>query len=166
MKKVISFVLVIASLTSFAQNIQTEINDQVWKPFIASFNPLDTKAFMAVHSKDLIRSPRDSKVILNWDEYFKNQQESDQRSKKSGAKRVIELRFTERISSSSQAIDIGIYKGTVSTNDGKSSSYSYYGRFHVILRKEGNSWKILVDTDSSEKNTIGEKDFLAALPIE
>jgi len=132
MKNLFCIALIVASLTGFSQNYQKEINDQVWKPFIASFNSLDTKAFMALHSKDVVRSPRDSNVILGWDEYFKNQQESDDRSKKSGAKRVIELRFTERISNSSQAIDIGIYKGTVSTSDGKSSSYSYYGRFHVV----------------------------------
>jgi hypothetical protein len=36
----------------------------------------------------------------------------------------------------------------------------------VALRKEKGVWKILVDTDSSENNTVGEKDFLAAKPME
>src|SRR5687767_3645606 len=77
---------------------------------------------MAVHSKDVVRSPRDSKILLNWDEYFKLHQESDKREKKGGATRTIDLRFTERISNSSQAIDIGIYRATVTTKDGKSAS--------------------------------------------
>ncbi len=47
--------------------------------------------------------------------------------------------------------------------DGK--TMDYFGRFHVVLRKENSIWKILVDTDSSENGTISEKDFLAAKPI-
>jgi hypothetical protein len=43
---------------------------------------------------------------------------------------------------------------------------SFYGRFHAVLRKEEGVWKILVDTDSSENNSISEKDYLAARPME
>ena len=165
MKRLFTILFSISILTAYCQDYQREIDNQVWKPFIASFNALDTEAFMALHSKDLIRSLGDSKVILGWNEYFKNQQESDKRSKESGTKRVIELRFIERISNSSQAVDIGIYKATVSTNDGKSASYSYYGRFHVVLRKESGTWKILVDSDSS-KGTGGEPEFKNASPLQ
>jgi ketosteroid isomerase-like protein len=146
-----------------AQDFQKEINDQVWRPFIASFNSFDTDGFMAVHSRDVVRSPRDVKVLLSWDEYFKQQQAGDKRQKENGGTRLIELRFTERIANTKQAIDVGIYKTTVSNKEGKTSSF--YGRFHVVLCKEGSEWKILVDTDSSEGNTISEKDFLAASPL-
>ena len=146
-----------------AQDSQKEINDQVWRPFIASFNSFDTDGFMAVHSREVVRSPRDAKFLLSWDEYFKQQQAGDKRQKENGGTRLIELRFTERITNTKQAIDVGIYKTTVSNKEGKTSSF--YGRFHVVLRKEGPGWKILVDTDSSEGNTIGEKDFLAASPL-
>ncbi len=112
----------------------------------------------------MVRSPRDSKVLLNWDEYFKCHQESDQREKKGGATRTIDLRFTERISNANQAIDIGIYRATVTTKDGKSSTYTYYGRFHAVLRKERGFWKILVDTDSS--SGVSDKDFMAASQME
>ena len=147
-----------------AQDPQKEINDQVWKPFISSFNSFDTQEFMAVHSRDVVRSPRDAKILQSWDEYFKQQQAGDKRHKESGGSRSIELRFTERIANAKQAIDVGIYKTTSTGKDGKSASF--YGRFHVVLRKEGSVWKILVDTDSSEGNTIREKDFLAARPLE
>jgi ketosteroid isomerase-like protein len=146
-----------------AQHLQQEINEQVWKPFITSFNSFDTEGFMAVHSRDVIRSPRDAKVLLSWDEYFKQQQAGDKKQKENGGTRLIELRFTERIANTKQAIDVGIYKTTVSNKEGK--TMSFYGRFHVVLRKEGSDWKILVDTDSSEGNTIDEKDFMAASPL-
>lgn len=164
MTRMILIVITLLSASVHAQDFQEEINDQVWKPFIESFNNLDTDSFMALHSKDVVRSPRDSKILLNWDEYFKLHKESDMREKKGGATRTIDLRFTERISNPSQAIDIGIYRATVTTKDGKSASYTYYGRFHVVLRKEGSTWKILVDTDSS--SGVSELDYKAASPME
>ena len=158
------FVFLFAAIHPFSQDHQREINEQVWKPFIETFNNYKASEFLALHSKDLVRSSRDSKSVLNWDEYLKEQSSGDQRSKENGYKRTLELRFTERIASSSQAIEVGIYKTTSINNKGESRSF--YGRFHVVLRKENGLWKILVDTDSSEGHTVSEKDFLAAGPME
>ena len=52
----------------------------------------------------------------SWDEYFKQQQAGDKKEKENGGIRLIELRFTERIANPRQAIDVGIYKTTVSNN--------------------------------------------------
>jgi ketosteroid isomerase-like protein len=161
------FLILIVTITAFqtvAQEAQKEINEQVWKPFITAFNNHDTKGFMALHSKDVVRSPRDGKEVLNWNMYFKQMEKGDQRALSSNMKRQLELRFTERISNPDQAIDVGVYKTTSIKPDG--TSRSGYGRFHVVLRKENGIWKILVDTDSSEGDTIGEKEFLAASPLE
>jgi len=147
-----------------SQEYSKEINEQVWKPFIETFNNYKSDQFLALHSKDVIRSSRDSKELLSWDEYLKQQKYWDQQSKEKESKRTLELHFTERIANATQAIDIGIYK-TTSINS-KGESRSGYGRFHVVLRKENGTWKILVDTDSSEGGTISEKDFLAAQPME
>jgi ketosteroid isomerase-like protein len=164
MKKVILFFLVLSAVNASAQNAQQDINAQVWKPFIQSFNDRDTKGFMAVHSKDVVRSPRDSRKVWNYDEYYKQQERGDQNEKASGAKRQLELRFTERIANKDLAIEVGIYKTTMTRSNGVTASY--YGRFHVVLRKENGIWKILVDTDYSENNSIDEKDFLEAQPLE
>ncbi len=144
----------------FAQTVIEEINDQVWKPFIESFNECDTKRFMEVHSKEVVRSPRDAKAVWNWQEYFTQQERGDNREKTSQSKRNLELRFTERIAGKDAAVEVGVYKTTLINTEGKSRSF--YGRFHVVLKKEDGRWKILVDTDSSEGNTICEEDFLAA----
>ena len=163
MKKTLIMFCYVVSINGFAQDFQSEINDQVWKPFISSFNNLDAAGFLSIHSKDVIRSARDSKTLLNWDEYLKQQQQGDKRSKDNGSTRSIVLRFTERIANATRAIDVGIYKSTSTDKSGK--PHSFYGRFHVVMRKENGIWKILVDTDSSEGNTIGEKDFMAAKPM-
>ncbi len=162
MKKIFLF-LFVASYGLNAQDIQKEINEQVWKPFIKNFNEHNTIGFMAVHSKDVIRSPRDSKSVWNWEEYSKEQAAGDQQDIKEKRKRSLELRFTERINGKDRAIDVGVYKTSYLLPDG--SKQDYFGRFHVALRKEKGVWKILVDTDSAESNTIGEKEFLSASPM-
>ena len=63
------------------QSIQQSINDQVWKPFISTYNNRDTDGFMAVHSKDVVRSPRDDKMVLNWNEYFEHQKRGDEQGR-------------------------------------------------------------------------------------
>jgi ketosteroid isomerase-like protein len=165
MKKLIVLLLLMSSgLNVSAQDSKTEINEQIWKPFIQSFNNRDTKAFMDVHSKDVVRSPRESKVAWNWDEYFKQMERSDKSERASKSTRNLELRFTERISNKGLAVEVGIYKTTYVSENGLPKSY--YGRFHVVHRKENGIWKILVDTDSSEGNSIDEKDFLEASAME
>jgi hypothetical protein len=145
--------LLLVSTSVFAQTVQSEINEQVWKPFIKGFNENNAGLFMSVHSKDLVRSPRDSKKVLNWEQY------NEQTAKQTGV-HSIELRFTERINNSGQAIDVGVYKTSYPNHP------PYYGRFHVVLRKENGTWKILVDTDSNEGGKIDEAQFLSAQPME
>jgi ketosteroid isomerase-like protein len=158
----IFFLLLVSNV--FAQTAQTDINNQVWRPFLKSFNDHDTKAFLSIHSKDVIRAPRDAKTVWNWSEYFTQQEKGDTREKASNTKRTLELRFTERIADKEKAVEVGIYKTTYINPDGVPRSF--YGRFHVVLRKEQGTWKILVDTDSSENNSISEKDYLAASAME
>lgn len=158
------FILVTLSVIGYSQDVQKQINDQVWSPFITTFNNHDTKGFMAVHSHDLVRAPRDSKTVLNFEQYKKQNEEGDKRSVQQKAKRTIELRFLERIANESQAFEVGVYKTTNINAQGESRSF--YGKFHVVLRKENSTWKILVDSDSSEGGTIDEKDFEAAKPLE
>jgi ketosteroid isomerase-like protein len=151
-------ILLVPALSSAQADIQKAINDQVWKPFIQNFNSGNTEGFMAVHSKDLVRVPRDSKKLSDFAQY-KKQLEYNGKS----AKRTIELRFTERITGDNKASEVGIYKTTVTTPQGEIKTH--YGKFLVILRKENGTWKILVDTDSSEGGTITEEAFLAAHPL-
>jgi ketosteroid isomerase-like protein len=151
-------ILLAPGITSAQNDIQKAINSQVWKPFIQNFNTGNTEGFMAVHSKDLVRVPRDSKKLSDFAQY-KKQLEYNGKS----AKRTIELRFIERIASDTKASEVGIYKTTMVNPQGETKTF--YGKFLVILRKENGTWKILVDTDSSEGGTISEDAFLAAQPL-
>ena len=160
MKRILFVFAFLLSTASQAQDLKQEINEQVWKPFITSFSNQDADGFLAVHSKDVIRSPRDDGKVFGWEEYYRQQTEGNKRARERGRSHTLELRFTERIAENDRAIEVGVYKTT--SVDTKGEKRSYFGRFHVVMRKESGTWKILVDTDSSEGGTIGEKDFLAA----
>jgi ketosteroid isomerase-like protein len=164
MTKTITSLLLLLSPALICQDIQKEISNQVWKPFIKTFTEYDTEGFMALHSKDLIRSSRDGNSVLEWTTYYNNTRDGELRAKMANRKRAIDLRFLERISSTNQAVEVGIYKTTSFQSDG--TARDFYGKFLVVLRKENGVWKILVDTDSSEGGTINAQSFLDAKPLE
>lgn len=163
MKTLAALVLVV-SVNLHAQTAQKEINEQVWKPFIASYNDLDTDDFMAVNSKDVIRAQREYGQIMGHEEYTKVISSGNQYFEDNKSDRKIELRFIERWAGIEAAYEVGVYKVTTIRPSGNNSVF--YGKFHVTLRKEKGVWKILVDSDSSEKETITDKDFLEAKPME
>lgn len=153
MKHILStFAAILFSFILVAQsgNLQREIDEQVWKPFIESFNQNNTEKFMSVHSKDVMRVTQDDKKMLNWNEYSSSMRSGDEADKKNNRKRSLELRFTNRIASGDKAFDIGYYKTTYHLAGG---DRSFYGKFHVALRKENGQWKILLDTDTSKDVT-------------
>jgi ketosteroid isomerase-like protein len=154
----------ILSQVAFAQSdsLQSDINRQVWKPFIEAFNNFDTKAFMAVHSKDLSRVVQDGNLIYGYDRYYTENEQGNQSAKKANRKRTIEFRFIQRIAANDKAFEIGYFKYTGIQPDG--SSHNGYGKFHVLLRKEGGIWKILMDADASEKTN--EAIFLSGKSIQ
>ena len=146
----------------FAQSdsVQQQIDAQVWKPFIQSFNSQDNETFASVHSKEVARVIQDDNRILNYDQYFQKVPDSI-KAKWGNWKRNIQLRFIKRIAGNDKAFDIGYYK-TVSTNATTGETRTSYGKFHVLLRKENGVWKILMDTDAKEN--IDEAIFLTGTP--
>src|SRR4030095_1575039 len=139
-KTLIIIFLAAVPVITLAQNHQKDINEQVWKPFIKSFNEGNHEGFAAVHSKDVLRVEQDRNRILDYDQYF------PKNAPKWPGKNNIELRFLQRIASNDQAFEVGYYKSTHTSADGKVSTG--YGKFHVAMRKENGVWKILVDADA------------------
>jgi ketosteroid isomerase-like protein len=156
--------LLVCSLTVFSQSdsLQNQINEQVWKPFINAINSGDNDALSKVHSKEVARVMQDNNKIIGYSEYFKKVPDSI-KAKWSDWKSNIELRFVQRIASAGKAFEVGYYK-TTSTNSKTGEKRTGYGKFHVLLRKENGTWKILMDADANEKTD--EKVFITAQPIE
>ena len=138
-----------------------EINEQVWMTFIRSFGSGEEQ-FKSVHSKDVVRVIRNDREIFGYDHYFKKIPDS-LKTKWALWKKNIELRFTQRISSEDKAFEVGFYK-TTSTNIQTGEQRISFGRFHVLLRKENGTWKILMDADTREG--ASEEIFNKASPFQ
>ncbi len=136
------------SLFGQVTNFTKEINEQVWIPFISSFSSGDDEGFKKVHSKDVIRVEQDAGRIFGYDVYFKKMPDSV-KNKWSAWKKNIELRFTQRIASETNAFHVGYYN-TTSTNSKTGEVRNSFGKFHVLMKKENGVWKILLDADTGE----------------
>lgn len=141
------------STSTFAQNINStakEINEQVWKVFIKSWNKMDAETFNSVHAEDVLRAG--SKKIRIGGEYFSSNKENFRSGKEKGRKREIELRFESRVARNDLAYEVGYYRIT-DTSD-PADTKQYFGRFHVVLKKLNETWKIIQDWDSDQVGHI------------
>ena len=164
-KKLFFFISLFIVFNSYSQSEKNkniiEIN-KVWQLFYEAFAELDYTKMAKIHSKNLIRVSG-GKTIMNYEKYINNYKISFENSKKTNQTSAIELRFFERLNSNTNASERGIYRLT--RNKGTTKEKHYYGKFHVIFTKENNEWKILVDYDSNENNTIGETQFFEAFEM-
>lgn len=162
------FLILLATLFSIQFSAQEQdlkdINKQVWSHFYTAFSELNYEDMAKIHSKDLWRVTGNSKRIRDYDDYISNYEKNFQRTKDAGMTNHIALRFFERIVTGDRASERGVYELTV--NKGKNSEQRYYGQFHVLHQKENGVWKILMDYDSNEGNTINEASFLKAKAID
>lgn len=163
MKKISFILTVLLACNSFSQNetTLTAINKQIWEPFTTAFETSNYDLFASLHSDDLIRVNGDGKRIQNKVSYIKGYKTRWSTNKQN---HTIAFRFLERIANNESGSERGIYKLTINQNT--EQEQSYYGKFHVVLRKENESWKILVDYDSSEKNTINAHVYNNAFAID
>jgi ketosteroid isomerase-like protein len=156
-KTLLMFIISAVSCAAKGQSDQQAINDQVWKPFTKAIMAQDVETFIQLHSKEVIRVERDSKQVMNYEQYKDGMEKSWPGWKRSIATNketyVFELRFLERVSNGE-------------TINEKGEKRMSFGQFHVALRKENGVWKILVDSDSANNNSITETMFLAAKPLE
>jgi ketosteroid isomerase-like protein len=168
MKFLITLFLTSLLSNAYSQQAEQEINEQVWKPFTKAILTQDVAAFIALHSKEVIRVERNDKRILRYEEYKAGMEKGwpgwAEYNKKNNIAYTFELRFLERIATNDQAFEVGYFKNESTNPDGKKRTS--YGQFHVALRKEDGSWKILVDSDSNLGGSITEEMFMAAKPIE
>lgn len=165
MKKIILFLFILlisASTHAQRDSLQKQINRQVWKPFIAAFNAMDTDAFMSVHSLNMTRVIRDAGIIYDYDTYYESNKKNDLENAEFLSGRSIELRFLQRIAANNRAFETGYFKVKSEAKDGQ--EFTAYGKFLVTLTRENNVWKIMLDADAKEKTN--EKLFLSAKPLE
>jgi ketosteroid isomerase-like protein len=159
------FVVAVISLLIFSSNpsifsqttTSTEINEQVWIPFIKAFNAYDAKGFIELHATDMIRVTRDNSQNRSLEEYADDMRKNAIREGETSRKRDLALSFTERIHSNDKAFEVGYYRVKYANPDG--TRQTFYGKFHVVLVKEGDRWKIRLDADKGVDDDFLEKVF-------
>ena len=139
-----------------------EIN-KTWEKFYMAFDSLDYKLMAEIHSKELVRISG-GKRISDYETYINSYKTRFEKAKNNNVSNNISLRFFERVNNDSIASERGIYKLIIIDN--QENKQSYYGQFHVIFKKEDGMWKILMDYDSNEGDTIREKEYLNAHAID
>ena len=166
--------LLIITLTSIsfltqAQNIDKKaileaINRDIWKPFSEAYGTSQPEKYIALHSKDFIRAEGNEKQIKDLAGYADGVRQMFSNVVKDKTKVDINFRFLERVTNEQSASERGIYEFIYITAKGEKQVF--YGKFHVFLRKEKGIWKILIDYDSNENNTINAQSFQAAFGME
>ena len=131
-----------------------EIDEQLWKSFVNSFNSRDGEKHIQIHTEDVLRITKNG--IRIGKEYRDRIRESYDR--KDQPRREIEFKFEHRIHKPNIAYEVGYFKIISFHKDGEKE---YYGRFSVVLKKENGRWKIAQDWDVDAINgvPITAKDY-------
>jgi hypothetical protein len=129
--------------------LQSEIDNQIWYPFIKAFNSNDSKLFNSIHS-DNVKRITTRRIQFGKEYKFKNEQKFS-KNKSLKIKRIIEFYLYERITTLNYSYEIGYYKIETIKPSSQGKSF-YYGYFHVVLIKQNNKWKIDQDWDTNRIN--------------
>ena len=139
----------------------TLINEQVWHPFREAWGARHPTSFNALHTDDVIRA---GSWGMRIGEEYKQNNEATMPSF-DGPQRAIDFTFEQRVFRENVAYEVGYYRITVWPK--RQEEQHYYGYFHVVLRKEGDTWKIAQDWDSDHvgPHAIGSKAFESGIPL-
>jgi ketosteroid isomerase-like protein len=139
-----------------------EINRDIWTPFSEAYATGDAEKYLALHTPDLIRATGgDAAAVKDFAAYKIGAHGHFDWNKANNRRVEIAFSFFERVAGEATASERGIYRYTAILPDGERQHF--YGKFHVFLQKMGGTWKIAVDYDSDEDDTIDEADFAAGL---
>lgn len=151
-KALIILFYVFLSWDSASQNIHKEINNQIWRVQLDAMNSNQADKFMSVMSDDVIQVSYSRRTITNKEQFHNLASLTYKRLVDKKLSRSMEFRFLNRIATASNAFEDGFYKYELINE--KLDKQVYYGYFQVVLRKETESWKVLVDYDSDNYNGL------------
>ena len=139
-----------------------EINRDIWNPFLEGVRNYRDELYLGVHSRDYVRIDSANRFFLGRADYDDDTIKMMARYKSDGSTITMNVRFDERIVNGRLAFERGVNEVIMTDKNG--ASRKFYGRFHVVSRKEGDRWKML--TEYLPPETIGVNDFLSARAID
>jgi len=154
MKKIVCFIVlflgaqVLCSQCQAENEIAKQIDEQIWTPFKEAYDSKDAEKFNSLHSEDVLRITKSG--IRQGITYKSGNIRSFSREDR--PKRTIDLGFEHRLHSDSVAYEVGYYRVVKTQPD--SADHVSYGRFHVVLKKIDDSWRITLDWDIDNVNGV------------
>ncbi len=139
------------------RQVLAEINRDVWIPFQTAYAHGDAESFIALHAPDVIRIEGNGGWVGGFADYAARLREWFQWVDVQEGTLDIRFRFLERHASDDIASERGVYRLSLTYPDAEERVW--YGRFHTISRKRGDTWRIAVDYDSDEDGTVTEETF-------
>lgn len=124
------------------------LNADVWHPFRAAYAACDTDAYLALHTRDLIRAGGPGRVVQTYDEVAAETRPWFTGAAERGLALGIEFRFVERLATGGLACERGHYRITAGDD-------VFLGRFHTFSRHTGARWQITADHDVPEADDRG-----------
>lgn len=156
--------LLLPGLFATAQNkILTEVEQQVWFPFMKALAEKDSAVYASLHHPSVIRISNDRNGVYQQGKDYYNY---IGRWFASAPEQSIDFRFTERTVSETIVSEQGYYKYSYTSTAGERKLI--YGKFHVISTLTANGWKILMDydyTNQEQRFTVTNEDFEKAQPF-
>jgi len=159
MRKFSLLILLFSITTIYAQdtqNIQNEIDLELWKPFVKAFETTNGIALNALYTDKVLRVTPNG---IDTENNFKKanlKRFKDYRKNKTSVR--LDFWFDSRQTNSSTSYEVGFYRMRFVNSE---STNTIYGQFHIVLKKIDGKWKIVQDWDTASINgkTIGKSDF-------
>ena len=143
--------------TQSIQEIQSQIDLSVWKPFKKAFEDLDGPALNAIYAADVLRVTPEG---IDTQNAFKPKNlERFEKNKKDGVSIALDFWFDSRKTNLDTSYEVGFYRIGFTDKEGKTNFV--YGQFHIVLKKIKGEWKITQDWDTTTINgkAIAAEDF-------
>ena len=135
------------------QRIQQSIDKQVWKPFHDAFENLDGDALNAVYAETVLRATPDG---IDTNGVFKQYNRTRFDGSRARAESIaLDFWFDSRRTDESTSYEVGFFRIVMTASDG--DAVTFYGQFHIVLRKISGRWQITQDWDT---------DTIAGRPID
>ncbi len=145
---ILALILIHPQVYSQENSAEEAINKEVWQAFKTSYEARDSEAFIALHTDDALRVTDNG--IMTADRYFASIENWQKPG--NGTNIMIDFAFESRQHTEYVGYETGYYRVLVTR--GESQRDTYYGQFHVVLRKVDGTWKIAQDFDTG---TVGGK---------
>lgn len=146
-----------------AQLIQKEIDQNLWKPFKTAFENLDGHALNALYAKQVLRVT--PKGIDTENKFKDGNLKRFEENRKSLTNIGLDFWLDSRHTNSDTSYEVGFYRMQLTNSGGVST---IYGQFHIVLKKEDDTWKIAQDWDTAmiNGNNITAADFEKQKPLQ